>query len=378
MSQAFAADGHEVKFLCQTHYGRTLPGVERICLKGELGHEALETLQLPQAKRAGHLASQYRRALKLLHQQGWQPELVISHSGWGCGLHIKELWPDVRQISYVEWWFNPKSALLHHDSSNPLLPMGPASAASLWRRNLTMALELTSADQLVAPTAWQRQQLPPSLQQRCEVIFDGVDQSRFRPDPTRRSTTPLLTYGTRGMEPMRCFPEFIRELPDILRRHPLLRVEIAGQDEIHYGGKPPEEGSWGRWAKQLLQREGVGDRVHWLGLLAGDAYVHWLQSSWCHVYLTQPYVASWSLVEALCCGCPLVASDVAPVHDFAGEGAIVWVDHRRPGFLLKATEALLNRDQSMIQAAQATGRTSILTSIQHWQRVAGEQVTTDA
>lgn len=383
VSKALADDGHAVKFLCQTHYGRELPGVERICLKGRLSHEALETLRLPQEQRASHLAGQFRSGMKLLLQQGWTPNLVISHSGWGCGLHVKELWPEVRQISYVEWWFDPKSELLHFDPANRFSPLGPGSAASLWRRNQSMALELAASDQLVAPTEWQRQQLPESFRERCVVIFDGVDQNRFKPDPTKRAKQPVLTYGTRGMEAIRGFPEFIRELPAALRQHPSLSVQIAGEDRIHYGGPKPDVGSWGQWAKQLLEREGLGDRVQWKGMLNQHDYVGWLQSSWCHVYLTQPYVASWSLAEALCCGCPLIASDVPPVRELAVFGSTVLVDHRHAGFLLQPLKTLMGRGlqaplAKLKERTPGAQQLDLNASVGIWRRVVGQKVATTA
>jgi len=374
-AQDLAADGHQVRFLCQTHYGRTLKGVERLCLKGELGHGALNERGQNQFERSQLQAEQFRRGLLQLQGQGWVPDVVISHSGWGCGLHVKELWPRCRHVAYVEWWFDPASPLLSYDPGNAELGIAPGRSSKLWKRNQAMALELCSADVVVAPTRWQRQQLPPLLQAACEVVPDGVDTNVFRPNPARRSAQPLLTYGTRGMEPMRAFPQFIRELPELLRRHPALRVEIAGRDEINYGGAKPAQGSWGAWAREHLAEAGVRTRVHWLDYLAGERYVQWLQSSWCHVYLTHPFVASWSLVEALACGCPLVASDVGPVREFCAGGAARLVDHREPGFLLQpVTELLATKPSAGIEITGISRERAR----QRWRDVAGVKVATSA
>ncbi|AII46649.1 hypothetical protein KR49_09365 [Synechococcus sp. KORDI-49] len=377
LAAAFAESGHEVRFLCQTHYGRSLPGVERLCLKGGGGHEALEQLQLDQHQRSQKVAEQYRGGLEQLKAAGWIPDVVISHSGWGCGLTVKTIWPDCRHIAYLEWWFDPGSALLHHDASNQELGLTPASGSNLWLRNQALALELVAADHIVSPTPWQRAQLPPSLQHRCQVIFDGVDLSVFQPEPAHRSPTPLLTYGTRGMEPMRCFPQFIRELPGLLADQPQWRIEIAGTDEMNYGGAKPPEGSWGNWARAFLERQGVSGSVSWLGYLPLERYVRWLQSSWCHVYLTQPFVVSWSLMEALACGCPLLASDVAPVRDFCGEGSAELVDHRRPGFLRTSAARLLspiNRTPKL--SADIQKQLDRRSSLAFWAAVAGADLTT--
>ena len=373
----FAALGHDVRFLCQTHYGRSLPGVKRLCLKGELGHEALEAGSQGQLHRSQLQADQYRRGMQQLDQAGWRPDVVISHSGWGCGLHVKQLWPECHHVAYLEWWFAPDSQLFSHDPSNQELGLTPAAAGKFWSRNQLLALELVAADVVVAPTQWQRQQLPQLLQGHCQVIYDGIDTSRFQPNPAQRSPTPLITYGTRGMEPMRCFPEFIRELPNVLSRHPQARVQIAGQDEICYGGAKPAQGSWGRWAREQLQAWGLSDRVEWLGYMATATYVQWLQSSWCHIYLTQPFVASWSLMEALACGCPLVASDVPPVHELCGTGAALLVDHRQPGFLEKPVTQLLTSlfEITRPPLLQTTSH-GPPSSRQCWRHVAGVQVAT--
>jgi glycosyltransferase involved in cell wall biosynthesis len=363
-ARGLAAMGHEVTFLCQTHYGRTLAGVRRVCLKGKLGHQTLEQNTTNQQQRSQLLADQYRQGMVQLAEQGWVPEVVISHSGWGCGLHVKELWPECRHIAYLEWWFDPQSALLHHDPTNAELGLGPAAAPKFWKRNQSLALELACADALVAPSQWQRSQLPPLLRNRCQVIYDGVDLSRFKPDPSQRSSYPLLTYGTRGMEAMRCFPEFVRELPAALEAWPELKVEIAGEDEINYAGKAPAQGSWKRWAEEGLGPWLALGRVTWVGRLGADAYVAWLQRSWCHTYLTQPFVASWSLTEALACGCRLIASDVAPVREFC-----------QPGFLQAPLVALRGGGSptgtpGMAQESPAkpTGTSAALLQ---WARIAG-------
>ena len=93
IAAALGAEGHDVAFLCQTHYGRELAGVRRLCMKGNLGHEALQQGGGNQLQRAQRAAKQYRRAMAKLDGEGWVPDVVVSHSGWGCGLHVKELWP---------------------------------------------------------------------------------------------------------------------------------------------------------------------------------------------------------------------------------------------------------------------------------------------
>ena len=332
--------GHEVKFLCHTHYGRSLPGVERITLKGGLSHKVLEERGLKGLAHTQALAEQYRKGMAQLAAAGWHPDVVVSHSGWGCGLHTPLIWPSARRVAYVEWWFAVEAPLYSFDPTNPWWP-GPGDGLSLRERNMALALELSEAHQLVAPTRWQRQQLPEPLRQRCQVIPDGVDLQRFQPNPAGRAARPLLTYGTRGMEPMRGFPELIEELPSVLEAHPELDVEIAGEDRICYGGSPPPEGSFGRWAQKRLAPWIEAKRVRFLGRLDPDAYPGWLQRSWLHVHLSRPFVASWSLLEAMASGCCLIASNTEPIREFLDGQSAALVDFRQPGWLEPTATSLL-------------------------------------
>jgi len=340
---SLASSGHEVFFMCQTHYGRVLPGVNRICLKGKLDDISLQNSTNNHLFKLINRGQQYRQALLFLAQEGNRPDLIISHSGWGCGLHVKEIWSSTPLISYLEWWHNPNSSLLHYDLSNSYLGLGPHLTKEFWLRNLPLALELSVADSLVAPTYWQRSQLPEIFKQRCNVIYDGIDLNVFMPSIIQRSPTPLLTYGTRGMEAIRCFPEFIEELPSILDRWPLLTVEIAGTDKIYYGGYHPEGLTWKEWASIKLAKYLEAGRVSWVGYLNKSSYVKWLQKSWIHVYLTQPFVASWSLLEAMACGPQIIASDVEPVREFCDNNTAWLVDTRKTGFLQSPIEHILGR-----------------------------------
>ena len=332
--------GYEVKFLCQTHFGRNLTGVERITLKRKLGEKALSERNLKGENHTLALAEQYLKAMQSLADSGWEPDVVVSHSGFGCGLHSSLVWPKAKRIAYVEWWFATQSALYTFQPKNSWWA-GPSDGVGLRARNMPLALELSEADVLVAPTRWQRQQLPNAVKARCQVIPDGVDLERFKPEPKQRDKNPLLTYGTRGMEAMRGFPEFIEALPAVLNAHPTLKVEIAGEDQICYGGSPPNEGSFGKWAKVKLRPWIDEGRVEFLGRLAPEAYPGWLQKSWMHVHLSRPFVASWSLLEAMAAGCCLIASNTEPVREFVGPGSAALVDFRTKDWLNPVVTALL-------------------------------------
>lgn len=101
--------------MCQTHYGREVEGVDRLTLKNKASYQELNRVNQSILERTAKLSSQYRKGLLALKKSGWNPDLVISHSGWGCGTYVKEVWPKCRQVSYLEWWFNPESDFLTYD-----------------------------------------------------------------------------------------------------------------------------------------------------------------------------------------------------------------------------------------------------------------------
>ena len=320
---------NDVFFLCQTNYGKKIEGVKILKLKGEAGHEELNSKNLNLIDRTKFLSEQYRSGMLKLKNDHWSPDIVISHSGWGCGMYVKEIWPSCKFITYLEWWFNPTSDFYYYDENNEELGINRNSIKKSWDRNRFIALELASSDQIICPTEWQRSQLPHMLKENCQVVFDGIDLEYFCVDLLSRNTRPTLTYGTRGMDPFRGFPQFIRSLPEIIELDKSIRVEIAGNNSVFYGRIPSEFNNWQEWACEYLKKHNIAENVTWRGFLQSDEYLKWLQSSWCHVYFTHPFVASWSMVESLACGAHMVISNVQATKEFCENvDGVSLVDHR--------------------------------------------------
>ena len=333
---------HQIKFICQTHYGRHIDGVEKLILKGKGSHEKTEASSRQEYEKTLYRAEAYRESFELLKQSSWVPDIIIGHSGWGCGLYLKRAFPSVPFIAYLEWWFDPQSDLIQSMKQSEYFHINDQLLDKLWARNMPAAFEITTADYIVAPTSWQMEQLPLSLQKNCHVIHDIVDQTIFFPEPQKLSPTPLITYGTRGMEPMRAFPQFINLLPKLLRKWPQLSVQIAGNDTISYGGVRPKEGSWKKWALKLLEKENLSDRVSWIGELPLKKYASWLKSSWCHIYLSEPFVTSWSFIEALHCQIPMVASNTNATNEFKNlNDNLITADHNNQAEMLEAINVKL-------------------------------------
>jgi glycosyltransferase involved in cell wall biosynthesis len=201
-------------------------------------------------------------------------------------------------------------------------------------RNAHLLQALESCDRALTPTQWQKDRHPAEFRHKLSVIFDGIDTEVMRPDPAARFTLPdgsaltrddeVITYVSRNLEPYRGFPTFMRALPEILRRRPAARVVIVGGDEVSYSHPAPAGKTW----KDVLLEEVSLDpsRVHFLGRVPYPAFKTLMQISSAHIYLTVPFILSWSCVEALAAGCIVVGSRTPPVQEFIEDG--------RNGFLV--------------------------------------------
>ena len=385
ISRAFAEAGHEVSFLCQTHYGRSIKNVQRLTIKKENlnnpGENEITTTADTYSN--GRL---YRKALKDLSKT-YTPDIIISHSGFGCGLHCKDIWPKATLIAYIEWWFRSDSDLFEFDKGKNFMGFTEESIEKFKVRNCTTASEICDADYLVAPTMWQRNQLPKNIRSKCSIIFDGVDTKyiKSKHKPRQDSKELTLTYGTRGMEAVRCFPQFIEELPSLLRNYQNLKVQIAGEDKINYGGlKPHKHKSWKSWAVEFLREHKIEHKVEWMGRMPFEKYIEWLCSSNIHVYLSHPFVPSWSFIEAQSAGCNLICTDHKSLRENVFTDSIMYVNHNKKGFLLDAVDMLglkvdsfINSNTAAVNPLQALDY-DVSTAVRKWLRVTGVDVTTQA
>jgi glycosyltransferase involved in cell wall biosynthesis len=273
-------------------------------------------------------AEQVIYSANLLRLKKVEPRLVFVHSGWGESLPLRELFPDAQIVVYPEYFYRTRGADLGFDPEFGRL--GVDGAIRVSTRNAATLLALTDADLAIAPTQWQRSLFPPEFQSKIRVIHDGIDTGRLAPGDatfvhprTGRAFTrsdEIVTYVARNLEPYRGFHVFMRALPRVLRERPDAHILIAGGDGVSYGSAPAQGRSW----KEALLAELDGkldmSRVHMLGHLDYDAYVALLRVSRVHVYLTYPFVLSWSILEAMSLGCVVVASDTAPVREVVEDG----------------------------------------------------------
>ena len=268
-------------------------------------------------------AEQVLMAAGALASSGFVPDLIFAHCGWGETLPLRAIFPKAKIVVYAEFFYRGEGQDVHFDPEGPKL--GVDGIAALQCKNASTLLALTDADAGVSPTHWQRSTFPREFQDKISVVHEGIDIERFRPNPTARFPVPsgqvltksdeVLTFASRNLEPMRGYHVFMRALPAILRARPATHVVIVGGDGNSYSHAPPPGRSWKtHYLDEVVSKLDLS-RVHFVGRLAHDAYLSLLQVSAAHVYLTYPFVLSWSLLEAMATECEIVASDTAPVRE---------------------------------------------------------------
>ena len=309
------------------------------------------------------------RAMDGLKNEGFDPDVIVGHPGWGELLFCKDVWPNAHLLVFAEFFYSPSGADYCFD---PEFSRDTLDArASLRMKNTVHLHALAAADSGYAPTHWQHRQLPEPFRGKFRVIFDGVDTTIAKPEEEAfvllqskqvRLTTKdeVITFVNRNLEPYRGFHVFMRALPHILEARPNAHCIIVGGDEVSYGSRPRTGKTW---RETMLQE--VGDRlpagrVHFVGRLSYANYLRVLQVSSCHVYLTYPFVLSWSCVEAMSAQCVLVAGRTAPVEEVIADG--------RNGLLVEffdvqsLTRQVVNvlRDQPAHQHLKVTARRDVV------------------
>ena len=304
------------------------------------------------------------RCLEMLKRQGVRPDIILGHSGWGETLFVKDVYPDVPLVAYFEYYYEAQGADADFDPEFQLVTPDPMQ---LRARNATNLLSWAAADWGNTPTRWQHSLYPAAMQPKISVIHEGIDTDLVQPDPTAwlaigpdkrvlRAGDEVITYVSRNLEPYRGFHIFMRALPEILRRRPHAQVVIVGGDSVSYGVPLPD----GRTYRQMMLQE-LGarldlGRVHFLGHVEYELYLRLLQISAVHVYLTYPFVLSWSFVEAMAAGCALVTSATPPVLEVVEDSRnALLVDFHSPGAVAERTIALLE-DRERAKALGAAAR----------------------
>lgn len=346
---------------------------------GRLGHPRVTEIGYKTPKGAGNETHHYLKSTEAgirrgqqvvrvadqLKNQGFEPDIICCHPAWGEGLFLEEVWPDAKRLYFFEFFYASQGLDTGFD---PEFPTTRDSQLRTRVRNSIHLLSLETADWGISPTKWQHSTLPKEYQSKVSVIFDGVDTDQVLPndsatfeieqDLTLGMDDEVITFVNRNLEPYRGYHQFMRSLPALMRARPNAHFLLVGGDHVSYGPTPAN----GKTYKQIYLDE-VSDqldlsRLHFLGKLPYEEYLKVLQVSSVHVYLTYPFVLSWSLIEAMSVGCAIVASSTPPVKEVIteDEDGLLFDFFNSDEMIEKINQVLDHPDrmQSMRKAARKT------------------------
>lgn len=264
------------------------------------------------------------KALLPSKEKGFRPDIILSHSGWGGNMFLKDLFPDSKLLTYYEWYYHSR------DSDGDFLrdePYDPNGQMRMRMKNTSILQDLAAMDWGQCPTKFQHGKFPDIFRDRISVLHDGVDTNYFVPaqnakvtigDTTLTADDEVITYVARGMEEYRGFPQFMAAVEKLQKLRPKLHVVILGNDRVAYGAEREDGKTFKEWALETFELD--QSRLHMPGLQPLETFRSLMQITSAHVYLTVPFVLSWSLLEAMSAGALIVGSDTEPVRELVEDG----------------------------------------------------------
>ncbi len=327
---------NDIVFLSEPN-NNAIPGVRRVIYQkptaGRTVHPNIRDFDA--AIRRAEAAAGLARNLRSL---GFTPDIIIGHHGWGEMLDLVDVWPGTKLLGYFEFYYQTEGQDVGFDRE---FPMDVGQFPRIRAMNTVNLLALALHQHGQTPTQWQHSRYPAWAQAQIGVLPEGARLDVCRPDPKLRQEPfalgrfvvkpgeKLVSYVARNLEPYRGFHVMMRALPDLLAARPDVKVVMVGGDDVSYGARLANT-TWRAHFQRELAGKYDASRVLLPGQLPYPDYLRLLQRSDAHVYLTYPFVASWSLREALACGCAIVAADVDPVREF--------VTNKRNGLLTPALD----------------------------------------
>jgi len=341
---------HEVVFITKPSKVQ-IEGVKKIEYKVSRQAQPETHKYLLSLEKYIYSAQEVWRVCQALKTQGFEPDIVCAHPGWGDTLLLRDFYKDIPFLYFMEFYYHA------HGSDSNFLNKEPTShdeAAQIRFKNSLHLMNAEACDLAISPTHFQAQKHPPEFLSKFSIIHDGIDTETIQPSEKNdltlpngkviKAKTPLITYVTRNIEPYRGFPTFIKAIELILKKNPDVEVLVIGGDGSGYGKSAPKGTSHKEIAMQGLDLD--FERVHFFGKVPYPYYLKVLQASSLHMYLTVPFVLSWSLLESMAAGCCVLASDTEPVREVIQDqknGCLVdFFDHE--GFAHKALELLSHKD----------------------------------
>lgn len=329
LAPALAERGHVVKALTDESNTRKSP-IETFRYRKPEGRPDIAvarhgTTFAEMTNRAYRVA---RAALVLRDKHGFEPDVIFGHGGWGETLYLHEVWPNARLIVYAELYYAPRGLDVGFDPE--ITVESDEKAFSVVSRQAHQALMMVQADAALSPTEFQADTFPDCFRDKIEIIHDGVDTARMAPDPNAELVLPdgarfragdeVLSFINRNLEPYRGYHSFMRALPTVLEARPNAHVVIVGGDDVSYGARPKDGGTWKEHFLDEVRDRIDLDRVHFTGKVPYATFTKLMQVTRVHCYLTVPFVLSWSMLEAMSAGALVVGSKTPPVEELITDG----------------------------------------------------------
>ena len=307
-----------------------------------------------------------------LKKQGFHPDIICAHPGWGESLFLKDIWPQSFLISYQEFFWQSEGFDYCFDPEFYQEEISWKQRAQVRMKAVSIQMALETSDWNVTPTSFQKSSFPSIWENKISTIHDGIDINQAEPNPSAQPFSisdqktlypgqPIVTFINRVIEPYRGCHTFIRAIPSILAKIPTAEIVIVGAEHgKSYGVSPKSDKSW----KQIFLEEIHGsynqERVHFVGTLTYHRYLHLLQLSAAHVYLTYPFVLSWSFLEAMSTACPIVGSSTPPVEEVLnhGENGLL-CDFFKPEELAESVQLLL-KDRTLAKTLGYAARKTVV------------------
>lgn len=268
------------------------------------------------------------KAMIELKAQGFMPDVVCVHPGWGESMFIKDVYPDTKIVAFHEFYYHGRGVDVGFDKEFEDSSFEMLSRVRL--KNTHLLLSYDSADVITAPTEWQKSVAPRWVREKTEVVFDGVDTDLIAPNEnvtltlndsiTIKKSDEIITFVNRNLEPYRGWHIFARALPLIQAKRPNAKILIVGADGVSYGAKPTDAATWKEKFWGEVADKVDASKIFFLGHIAYQSFIAVLQISTVHVYLTYPFVLSWSLMESMSAGAVVVGSDTPPVKEVIKDG----------------------------------------------------------
>jgi glycosyltransferase involved in cell wall biosynthesis len=303
------------------------------------------------------------KVLMQLKQAGFIPDIIVTHTGWGEALYVKDVFPDSKLIGFFEFYYQAHGADTDFD---PEFPQTFDDVLRIRTKNITHLLSLEAVNAGICPTQWQKNTHPKEFQYKLHLIHEGINTDLAVPNAEAVYQLPngktlsrkdeVITYVARNLEPYRGFHIMMRAIEQICKNRPKAQVLIVGGDDISYGRKLPVGETW----RQKMLKEVTVDenRVHFLGRIPYQQFIKILQVSSAHIYLTVPFVLSWSMLEAMSAGCAVIGSNTAPVSEVIEHGKNgLLVDFFSIEAITEAVDFLLNNPKKAQELGLAARKT---------------------